>query len=52
VITAEFQKAFDRIRSGGDVQSALDRAARVIDNEIEDNRGYPLIGRALEEATR
>jgi multiple sugar transport system substrate-binding protein len=46
VITAEFQKAFDRIRSGGDVQSALDEAARVIDNEIADNQGYPwLFGR-------
>jgi multiple sugar transport system substrate-binding protein len=52
VITAEFQKAFDRIRSGGDVQAALDRAAQVIDNEIEDNHGYPLIGRGREEAMR
>jgi multiple sugar transport system substrate-binding protein len=41
VITAEFQKAFDRIRSGGQVQPTLDQAARVIDNEIADNRGYP-----------
>ncbi len=52
VITAEFQKAFDRIRAGGDVRQALNRAARVIDNEIEDNHGYPLIGRAKEEAGR
>ena len=52
VITAEFQKAFDRIRSGGDVQSALHRAASVIDTEIEDNQGYPLVGRAREEVLR
>lgn len=43
VITAEFQKAFDRIRSGGDVQAVLDRAARAIDAEIEDNRYYPWV---------
>lgn len=41
IITAEFQRAFERIRSGTDVQTALDRAARVIDNEIADNQGYP-----------
>ncbi|WP_373500043.1 extracellular solute-binding protein [Desulfococcus sp.] len=52
VITVAFQKAFDRIRSGGDIQAALDRAAVVIDDEIEDNQGYPLIGRARDEAKR
>ncbi len=52
VITAAFQRAFDRIRSGGSVQGALDRAVRVIDEEIEDNQGYPLIGRARKEAMR
>lgn len=41
MITAEFQQAFERIRSGSDVQTVLDQAARVIDLEIEDNRGYP-----------
>ncbi len=41
VITAEFQKAFERIRSGTEVQATLDQAARAIDNEIVDNRGYP-----------
>ena len=45
VITAEFQAAIDRVRSGGDVRAVLDRAAQVIDDEIEDNRGYPLLGR-------
>jgi multiple sugar transport system substrate-binding protein len=44
VITAAFQKAFDRIRSGGNVQEVLDRAVRSIDEEIEDNQGYPWIG--------
>lgn len=43
VISAEFQRAFDRIRAAGDVQQALDRAARTIDREIEDNRGYPWV---------
>ncbi|EGV17553.1 sugar ABC transporter substrate-binding protein [Thiocapsa marina] len=52
VITAEFQKAFDRIRSGGEVQAALRHAARTIDLEIEDNQGYPLVGRAREETVR
>ena len=52
VITAEFQKAFDRIRSGADVHAALHRAASVIDTEIADNRGYPLVGRARVEALR
>ncbi len=41
LLTALFQQAFERIRSGGDVKSVLDRAAAEIDNEIEDNMGYP-----------
>ncbi len=41
VITAEFQKAFERIRSGSAVEASLARAARTIDREIADNRGYP-----------
>ena len=44
-ITAEFQRAFDRIRSGSDVRETLDRAALAIDREIEDNRGYPWVVR-------
>lgn len=47
-ITAAFQKAFDRIRSGTEVQVALNRAARTIDDEIADNQGYPFVGRVLE----
>jgi len=41
VITSAFQQAFEDIRNGGDVQAALDRAAQVIDRDIEENRGYP-----------
>jgi multiple sugar transport system substrate-binding protein len=37
VITAEFQQAVERIRSGAAVQQTLDQAAWVIDNEITDN---------------
>jgi multiple sugar transport system substrate-binding protein len=44
VITAEFQKIVDRIRSGSDVQRVLDSAVEVIDREIRDNQGYPLQG--------
>ncbi len=52
VITAEFQQAVDRIRAGGSVQAALTAAAKAIDREIADNHGYPLVGRAREEAER
>lgn len=52
VVTAEFQKAFDRIRSGGDVRRALDRAARVVDDEIADNHGYPVVGNLARELAR
>lgn len=44
VITAEFQKAFNRIRTGSDVQKVLNQAAHVIDLEIMDNKGYPWMG--------
>ena len=43
VITTEFQNAFQQIRSGGNVKKALDVAARKIDQDIRDNRGYPFI---------
>jgi len=52
VITAEFQKAVDRIRAGSSVQAALSAAAKAIDREIADNHGYPLVGRAREEVAR
>jgi multiple sugar transport system substrate-binding protein len=41
VISASFRQAFADIRNGSSVQQALDRAARTIDEDISDNRGYP-----------
>ncbi|MCX4188009.1 extracellular solute-binding protein [Methylophaga sp. OBS4] len=52
VITAEFQKVVVRIRAGASVQQSLTTAAKEIDREIADNRGYPLVGRAKEEVER
>lgn len=40
VVTSAFQRAFNDIRSGGDVQAILKRAAKTIDRDIQDNRGY------------
>jgi len=40
VISAAFQQAVDNIRNNGDVQASLDQAARTIDQDINDNRGY------------
>ncbi|MCH8476164.1 MAG: sugar ABC transporter substrate-binding protein [Opitutales bacterium] len=42
VITSVFQDAFDRIRDGGDVEAILQRAAAEIDQDLADNRGYPV----------
>lgn len=44
-ITAAFAEAVDNILAGADVKAQLDRAARRIDQEIEDNMGYPPFGR-------
>ncbi len=44
-ITAAFAEAVDNILAGADVKEQLDRAARRIDREIEDNMGYPPFGR-------
>ena len=41
VITSAFQRAFADIRDGIPVSMALDKAARTIDIDIEDNQGYP-----------
>lgn len=41
VITSAFQQAFLDIRHGADVRRALDAAVAVIDEDIEDNNGYP-----------
>jgi len=43
VITTEFQNAFRQMRSGGDVEKALDVAAQKIDRDIRDNQGYPFL---------
>jgi len=44
IITSAFMKAFDDILNGADVKSALDGAADIIDDDIEDNDGYPPFG--------
>ncbi|WP_319536544.1 extracellular solute-binding protein [uncultured Vibrio sp.] len=41
VITSEFGKAIKNIFEGADPKRALNRAAMVIDDDIEDNMGYP-----------
>ncbi|EGR3932588.1 extracellular solute-binding protein [Vibrio cholerae] len=41
VISAEFGKALQNILNGADAKTALNRAARAIDDDIEDNMGYP-----------
>ncbi|MDJ0799499.1 MAG: sugar ABC transporter substrate-binding protein [Calothrix sp. MO_167.B12] len=41
VITSAFQQAFADIRHGTDVKKALDKAVATIDQDIQDNEGYP-----------
>jgi multiple sugar transport system substrate-binding protein len=43
VITSAFQQAFNDIRNGGDVKAALDKASAIIDQDIDDNKGYPAV---------
>ncbi|MGF6157376.1 multiple sugar transport system substrate-binding protein [Ensifer sp. KUDG1] len=40
-ITSAFMQAVDKIFNGGDAQEALTAAAKKIDQDIEDNAGYP-----------
>jgi multiple sugar transport system substrate-binding protein len=40
-ITSAFMQAVDKIFNDGDVQEALTAAAKKIDEDIEDNAGYP-----------
>lgn len=40
VITSAFAEAFANIRHGLPVKTALDRAAAIIDRDIQDNQGY------------
>lgn len=42
VISAVFAEAFQNIVTGADVKSELDKAAAIIDQDIEDNSGYPI----------
>lgn len=41
-ITTAFAEAVQNIVSGADVKTELDKAVQKIDQDIEDNRGYPL----------
>jgi multiple sugar transport system substrate-binding protein len=40
IISSAFQQAIENIRNNADVQDSLDMAARTIDQDINDNRGY------------
>ena len=41
VISSSFGKAISSVFEGADAQKALDKAASTIDEDIEDNDGYP-----------
>jgi len=45
-ITEAFKTAMDAIYSGADVKAELAKAARAIDDEIDDNDGFPPFGEA------
>ncbi len=42
VITESFAEAVQNIVTGADVQTELDKAVKAIDQDIEDNQGYPI----------
>jgi multiple sugar transport system substrate-binding protein len=42
VITQAFAEAVQNIISGADVKEELDKAVEKIDQDIEDNQGYPM----------
>lgn len=44
IITLEFANGFEAILNGADIQSTLDKAAKAIDDDIQDNDGYPPFG--------
>ncbi len=44
-ITAAFAKAVADVVDGGDVKGALDKAAKKVDQDIEDNKGYKPFGK-------
>jgi len=41
VITSSFAEAVNNIVAGADVKEELDKAVEKIDQDIEDNQGYP-----------
>ena len=50
VITESFAEAVQNIVTGADVQGELDKAVKKIDQDIEDNQGYPVPGAPPAEA--
>lgn len=44
IITLEFANGFEAILNGADVKATLDKEAKAIDDDIEDNDGYPPFG--------
>lgn len=44
VITLEFANGFEDILNGADIKTTLDKEAKAIDEDIEDNDGYPPFG--------
>ncbi len=45
VITSAFQQVFADVRHGADITEALNRAVALIDQDIQDNEGYPIISK-------
>jgi multiple sugar transport system substrate-binding protein len=43
-VTDAFQRALSDVLAGAEVGEALARAARAIDRDVADNRGYPAQG--------
>jgi multiple sugar transport system substrate-binding protein len=41
-ITEAFAEAVQNIVTGADVKAELDKAVETIDQDIEDNQGYPI----------
>ena len=42
VITSSYAEAVNNMVAGADVQEELDKAVEKINQDIEDNQGYPL----------
>lgn len=48
-ITASFSKAVAEVIAGGNVKTALDKAAKKIDTDIADNKGYAPFGAVIKK---